>query len=173
MHFLENSISRLRSYKALGEGAMAQLADTALLKPGNNENDNSIVVLVKHMSGNMLSRWTAFLTEDGEKPWRQRDDEFVHEELTRAELMKRWEQGWRCLLDALASLKEEDLSKTVHIRNEGLSAMDAIIRQLMHYSYHVGQIVLLCKEAMGSDWKSLSVPRGGTAAYNAGMGMVR
>lgn len=169
MSFLTSSITRFKTYKQLAEKALAQVSDEALLQDGRNEADNSIVVIVKHMHGNMISRWTDFLTEDGEKPWRRRDEEFEHEALTRAELMALWESGWATVFATLESMNEADLARTVHIRKEPLEAMDAIIRQLMHYAYHVGQIILLCKQALGSNWQSLSIPKGGTAAYNAAM----
>lgn len=168
MDFLQSVITRFREYKSLAEKAMAQLSDAQLLHNAE-DSDNSIVVIVKHMRGNMLSRWTNFLTEDGEKPWRQREEEFEHEELSRETLMNLWEEGWACLLNTLGSLRAEDLEHTVHIRREAMPAMDAIIRQVMHYSYHVGQIILLCKHQAGESWHSLSIPRGGTAAFNAAM----
>ena len=166
--FLENAVRRFREYKTLAEKAMAQLSNDALLREGDDVN-NSLVVIVKHMRGNMLSRWTNFLTEDGEKPWRQREEEFVHEHLTRERLTGLWEEGWTAVFDTLASLREEDLGRTIHIRTEPMTAMDGIIRQLMHYSYHVGQIILLCKQELGDGWQSLSIPKGGTAAFNATM----
>ncbi len=167
--FLENSTKRLHEYKALAEKAIAQLSDEALLHDADEPGGNSLAVIIKHMRGNMLSRWTNYLTEDGEKPWRQREEEFVHESLTREMLMRLWEEGWAAVFNTLSSLSEEDLGCSIHIRTEGMTAMDGIIRQLMHYSYHVGQIILLCKQARGEDWQSLSIPRGGTAAFNAAM----
>lgn len=160
MNFIPDCITRLREYKALAEKAMNQLSDDALLREPLHEGDNSLVVLVKHMHGNMLSRWTNFLTEDGEKIWRKRNDEFRHVGTTRERLMQLWEEGWTCFLSALESLQQDDLNRTVHIRQQPLSAGDAIIRQVMHYSYHVGQIILLCKQVKGNDWQSLSMPVG-------------
>jgi hypothetical protein len=168
MSFLKYCITRFREYKRLADKAMAQLSDERLLHNAEGDN-NSIVVIVKHMRGNMLSRWTNFLTEDGEKPWRQREEEFEHEGLSREALMQLWEEGWACLFATLESLSEADLDRIIHIRKEGMSAMDAIIRQLMHYSYHIGQIVLLCKHDAAEGWQSLSIPRGGSAAFNASM----
>jgi hypothetical protein len=169
MGFLEYSIKRLLEYKRIADKAIAQISDAALLHQAASENENSIVVIVKHMRGNMLSRWTNFLTEDGEKTWRQREEEFEHENMTRVHLLELWEEGWACVFDTLGNLTEEDLQHTIHIRNEPMTAMDAIMRQLMHYSYHIGQIVLLCKEEAGDNWQSLSIPKGGSAAFNATM----
>jgi hypothetical protein len=118
------------------------------------------------MAGNMLSRWTNFLTEDGEKEWRQRDDEFAVHDYTRAQLIGLWEKGWDCFISALESVKEEDLLKTIYIRKEGLTVMDAINRQLAHQPYHVGQIVYLGRMCRGSHWKSLSIPKGQSLQYN-------
>jgi uncharacterized damage-inducible protein DinB len=167
MRFLETAISQFRHYKELAEKAMAQISDEALLKECA-PNNNSIVILVRHMHGNMLSRWTNFLTEDGEKPWRRRDEEFEHAAFSRAELMELWESGWQCLFGALGSLTDADLPQTIRIRAQEMSAMDAILRQLSHYCYHVGQIILLCKQSAES-WQSLSIPRNESAAYNAAL----
>ena len=169
MSFLQHSTKRLHEYKRLAEKAMAQLDDETLLRNAPEADGNSIAVIVKHMRGNMLSRWTNFLTEDGEKPWRQREEEFVHETLNREGLLQLWEEGWQCVFKTLAMLGDEDLARTIYIRKEPLTAMDAIIRQLMHYAYHVGQIILICKQAKADSWQSLSIPRGGTAAFNASM----
>lgn len=169
MNLLSLTIDRLHEYKRLAEKAMAQLNDEELLRAPNDESANCVVILVKHLHGNMLSRWTNFLTEDGEKSWRQRDDEFIFEQLSRNRLMELWEAGWACYLGAMESLHEDDLSKTVFIRSEPHSVTDAIQRQLMHYSYHLGQLVLFCKQAKSTAWKSLSIPKGGTAAFNAEM----
>lgn len=162
---LADSISLFRYYKKLGERAIEQVADDQLLY-AQDEECNSIAVIVKHLAGNMRSRWTDFLTTDGEKPNRNRDSEFEHPPRTRAELMKAWEEGWACLLGALESLKEADLSRRVLIRGEAHSVIQAINRQLCHYSYHVGQIVLLAKQRRKGDWVSLSVPRNKSAEYN-------
>lgn len=151
-------MGRFRDLKTLGERAMAQAADEDLFwMPGRESN--SIAILIQHLAGNMLSRWTDFLTSDGEKPHRQRDAEFEHSPTTRAELMERWEAGWQCLFSALAALGEGDLGKTVTIRGEGHSVVDAILRQLAHYGQHVGQIVYLAKARREDAWQSLSIPR--------------
>ncbi|MBS1629907.1 MAG: DUF1572 family protein [Bacteroidetes bacterium] len=169
MEFISLTIARLKEYKSLAEKAMGQLNDEELLRAPNDESANCVVILVKHLHGNMLSRWTHFLTEDGEKSWRQRDNEFLFEPLSRTRLMELWEEGWACYLGAMESLEEADLLKTVFIRTQPHSVTDAIQRQLMHYSYHLGQLVLFCKQEKLSSWKSLSIPKGGTASFNADM----
>ena len=131
-----------------------------------NEESNSISIIIRHMSGNMLSRWTNFLTEDGEKEWRQRDDEFELHELSKKELVENWEKGWACFLDTLEGLKKKDLKKMVSIRGENLSVIDAINRQLAHYPYHIGQIIHIAKTIKGKKWKNLSIPKGGSDIYN-------
>lgn len=163
--YLEDSRAVFASYKKLGERAMAQAADEQLFT-AIDEEANSIAIVVKHMAGNMLSRWTDFLTADGEKPTRHRDQEFENPPATRAELMAMWETGWSCLFAALAPLTDADLGRTVRIRGEAHSVMQAIHRQVAHYSYHVGQIVLLAKHFAGAGWESLSVPRGRSAEFN-------
>jgi hypothetical protein len=127
---------------------------------------NSIAITVKHMAGNMRSRWTDFLTSDGEKPYRNRDTEFEDPPADRAALMAMWERGWRCVFDALEPLTEEDMSRTVIIRGEAHSVMQAVNRQIAHYAYHTGQIVMLAKHFQSSGWRSLSVPRGKSAEFN-------
>lgn len=156
--YLENMWKLFGFYKTLGEKTIAQLKDEHINKRANDDS-NSIALIVKHLSGNMLSRWTDFLTSDGEKPWRRRDDEFEGEIPTIAELMTVWNTGWDCLLKTLKQLKPEDLEKTVYIRNEAQTVIEAISRQLAHYSYHVGQIIYMAKEIKGSDWVSLSIPK--------------
>ena len=153
-------------YKSLGEKTIAQVPDDKLLWKYNEES-NSIGTIVKHMWGNMLSRWTDFLNSDGEKEWRQREAEFENDIANREELMKKWNEGWNCLFNAIDPLKSEDLDRKVYIRNEGLTAMDAICRQLAHYSYHVGQIVFLGKMICDTNWTSLSIPKGESQKYNA------
>lgn len=153
-------------YKLLGEKTMAQVPDDKLFWKYNEES-NSIGTIVKHMWGNMLSRWTDFLNSDGEKEWRQRDAEFENDIGSREELMKKWNDGWDCVFNALNPLKPEDLDRTVYIRNTGQSAMEAIFRQLAHYSYHVGQIVFLGKMICDTKWSSLSIPKGESKQYNA------
>lgn len=165
MTFLQSNIRLFHYYKGLGEKAMAQVSDESLFHQ-YNEDSNSIAIIVQHMWGNMLSRWTNFLTEDGEKDWRNRDAEFQKGISSREELMLKWEEGWECLFNALDPLTEEDLNRTVYIRNEGHSVMDAISRQIAHYAYHVGQIVFVAKMA-ANGWQSLSIPRNASATYNA------
>ena len=168
MASLQTTIRQFRNYKGLAERALDQLNDESLLR-ASDAADNSLVVLVKHMHGNMLSRWTNFLTEDGEKAWRQRDEEFEHSEMTRAQLLELWNAGWSRMFETLEQLSEADLERTIQIRGEAMTAGDAIIRQTMHYAYHVGQIVQLCKQRAGDGWQSLSIPKGGSAAYNSAM----
>jgi hypothetical protein len=156
---LSDSISLFRYYKKLGERALDQVADDQLLC-AHDEECNSLAVIVKHLAGNMRSRWTDFLTTDGEKPNRNRDSEFEDPPQNRQELMQAWEEGWGCLLNTLESLSDSDLNQRILIRGEAHSVMQAINRQLCHYSYHVGQIVLLAKQQRKGDWISLSVPRG-------------
>lgn len=156
--YLEAVKNRFRYMKELAERALAQVGDDTLAwTPG--EESNSITVIIKHLSGNMLSRWTDFLTTDGEKPDRDRDGEFVEERLPRQELMARWERGWQALFAALDSLTPADLLRTVYIRGEPHTVIDAIERQMFHYSYHVGQIVFLAKARAGRRWESLTIPR--------------
>jgi len=131
-----------------------------------NDESNSIAIIVKHLSGNMLSRWTDFLTSDGEKEWRHRDAEFENDIQTKTELIQKWNQGWDCLFNALNSLTIEDLSKTIYIRNQGHSITEAINRQLSHYPYHVGQMVFIGKMICNEKWTSLSIPKGNSKSYN-------
>src|SRR5581483_2788819 len=163
--YLKDSLAVFRYYKGLAERAMAQVADDQLFT-ALDEEMNSIAIIVKHMAGNMRSRWTDFLTTDGEKPDRNRDSEFVDAPANREALLSLWEQGWQYLFGALEPLSEEDLQRTVRIRGEAHSVMQAINRQVAHYSYHCGQIVFLAKHFKASDWQSLSVPRGRSADFN-------
>ena len=163
--YLEDSLELFRSYKKLGERAMEQLPEAKLFAQLDDES-NSIAIIVKHMAGNMRSRWTDFLTTNGEKPDRQRDTEFVQPPATRAELMKVWEEGWDCVWRALGPLGENDLARTVTIRGENHSVMQAINRQLAHYPYHVSQIVMLAKHFRSEQWKSLTVPKNKSAEFN-------
>jgi uncharacterized damage-inducible protein DinB len=163
--YLEDSQSVLAHYKKLAERAMAQVSDEQLQARLDAEM-NSIAQIVKHMAGNMRSRWTDFLTSDGEKPDRNRDSEFMEPPASRAALLELWEQGWGVLFGALAPLQEADLSRTVTIRGEPHSVMQAINRQIAHYSYHVGQIVFLAKHLQHAKWTSLSVPRGKSGEFN-------
>lgn len=162
---LTNTINLFEYYKSLGEKAMLQVKDEALWWTPD-EKSNSISVIVKHLHGNMLSRWTDFLTTDGEKPGRNRDGEFEESVLTREKLNALWAEGWKCMFDTLHSLQPEDLEKTVYIRNMGQSVEDAIMRQLAHYAYHVGQIVYLARLANEGDWTSLTIPKGASVSYN-------
>ena len=163
--YLKDSLAVFRHYKGLAERAMAQLTDQQLLELLDEES-NSIAVIVKHMAGNMRSRFTDFLTTDGEKPDRQRDQEFVEPPATRQALLVCWEAGWASVFLALESLGEQDLGKTVTIRSEAHSVMQAINRQIAHYSYHCGQIVLLAKHLNHQGWKPLTVPRGESEEFN-------
>lgn len=164
--YLEDSIALLRYYKKLAEGAFAQVADEQLTVQLDPEM-NSIALIVKHMAGNMRSRWTDFLTSDGEKPDRNRDSEFEAAPKTRAEIMELWQRGWALVFQALEPLQDGDLRREVKIRTEPHSVMQAINRQIAHYSYHVGQIVFLAKHFQSEKWKSLTVPRKGSADFNA------
>ena len=163
--YIEDAKGILRQYKKLAEGAMAQVSDSELYTALDPEM-NSIALIVKHMSGNMRSRWTDFLTTDGEKPGRNRDCEFEDPPATRDELMTLWECGWSCLLDALEPLTDADLSRTITIRGEAHSVMQAINRQVAHYPYHCGQIILLAKHFRSAQWTSLSVPRNRSEEFN-------
>ena len=154
-------------YKQLAEKALAQIDDEQLNWQAN-EDSNSVATIIKHMWGNMLSRWTDFLTTDGEKPWRKRDAEFEQEGMDRATLMKKWEEGWQCLFNALNSITDSDLERIIYIRNDGHTILEAINRQIAHYSYHVGQIVYISKLRTKQEWQSLSIPRNKSAEYNAG-----
>jgi Protein of unknown function (DUF1572) len=166
--YLESTIKRMYTYKVLGEKTFEQLEEKDFhFTP--NEGSNSIAIIIQHMSGNMLSRWTNFLTEDGEKEWRNRDTEFNPQPLSKAQLLELWEKGWNSLLDTLRSLKEEDLLKTILIRHEPLIVVDAINRQLAHYPYHVGQIIYVGKMIRNTTWKSLSIPKGESDAFNKQM----
>jgi uncharacterized damage-inducible protein DinB len=155
----------LRRYKALAEGAMAQV-DEHVLNRAAPGFDNSMAILVWHISGNLKSRFTDFLTTDGEKPWRHRDEEFVSRSVSRAELLDKWEEGWRVLLGTLTGLTDEDLSRAITIRQEAMPAQHALYRVLGHVAYHVGQIVYIAKAARGEAWTSLSIPPGKSEEYN-------
>lgn len=164
--YLEDSLALFHQYKKMGERAVAQVPDeqlTAVLDP----EMNSIALIVKHMAGNMRSRWTDFLTSDGEKPNRNRDSEFVEPPNTREALMAAWEDGWQRVFSALEPLSDHDLSRKVTIRGEPHSVMQAINRQIGHYACHIGQIVFLAKHLQHENWQSLSVPRNKSADYNA------
>jgi hypothetical protein len=163
--YVRDSLSLFRYYKKLVERAIAQVRDDQLFAVLDPEM-NSISVLVKHMVGNMRSRWTDFLTSDGEKPDRNRDSEFLDPPQTRETLMELWEEGWGYLFSALEPLSDEDIGRTVTIRGEAHSVMQAINRQLAHYAYHCGQIVLLAKHHQNENWQSLTIPRGKSDSFN-------
>jgi hypothetical protein len=163
--YLEDSLSLLRYYKHLGEGAMSQLNDDQFLAVLDPEM-NSMAQIVKHLHGNMRSRWIGFPTADGESPTRDRDLEFLDPPETRAEVMARWNEGWDCVFAALGPLADDDMGRTVKIRAEAHSVMQAINRQLTHYAYHVGQMVFLAKHLQHAKWKSLSIPRGQSREFN-------
>jgi len=165
-NFLNSAKKQFHYYKLLGEKTMARLQDNDLFWQYNDDS-NSIAMIIQHLWGNMLSRWTDFLTTDGEKEWRKRDLEFEAVITTRQELTNKWNAGWDCLLDALKPLTGEDLQKIIYIRNQGHTVMEAINRQLAHYPYHVGQIVFIAKMIADSDWQSLSIPKGGSQSFNA------
>jgi len=164
--YLQDSLALLRTYKSMGERAMAQVSEDHLQTTLDPES-NSIAIIVKHMAGNMRSRWTDFLTTDGEKPDRHRDTEFEAPPATRAALMEMWESGWRCVFAALEPLSDSDLERKVYIRSEPHSVMQAINRQVGHYACHIGQIVFLAKYFQSSSWSSLSIPRRKSAEFNA------
>ena len=164
--FLTSSIKQFQYYRTLGEQAMAQVSDEDL-NWLYHPDGNSIATIVQHLSGNMLSRWTDLLTADGEKPSRDREGEFANQPLSREAILDLWNQGWDRLLETLNSLKPDDLETVIYIRNQGHTVMEAINRQLSHYPHHVGQIVLLARMRVQGEWKSLSIPRGGSESYNA------
>jgi hypothetical protein len=164
--YLESVKKQFLYYKMLGEKALEQLEPEQLFV-SLNEDTNSIATIIKHISGNMLSRWTDFLTSDGEKEWRNRDAEFENDLQSKAEVLLVWNKGWDCFLNALNSLQPEQLSDIIYIRNEGHTVIEAINRQLAHYPYHVGQIVFYAKQLKNSSWNSLSIPKNKSGKYNA------
>lgn len=164
--YLESVKKQFLYYKMLGEKAINQLEPEQLFVTVNDDT-NSIATIVKHLSGNMLSRWSDFLTTDGEKEWRQRDAEFENNLASKEAVMQLWDEGWNCFFDALDSLKSEHLSQIIYIRNEGHTVVEAINRQLAHYPYHVGQIVFYAKQLKTTEWNSLSIPRNASDSYNA------
>lgn len=167
----ENYLSSVKKlfgyYKSLTDKAIAQISDEQLHWQYNNES-NSIAIIMQHIAGNSISRWTDFLNSDGEKATRNRDAEFEETAATKEELLTLWEKGWQCLFDAINPLTENDLAHTIYIRNEGHTVMEAINRQLAHLPYHVGQIVFLAKMMSGEHWQSLSIPKGQSEQYNQG-----
>ncbi len=164
--YIEDSIGLFRYYKQLADRALTQVTDEQMYAQ-LDQDANSIAIAMQHMAGNMKSRWTDFLSSDGEKPWRNRDNEFERPPATQPELLQLWEEGWACLFDTLQSLTDADLGRTVTIRGEAHSVMQAIHRQIAHYAYHCGQIVLLARHFQHGQWESLSVPRGKSVEFNA------
>jgi hypothetical protein len=162
---IEGALTAFRSNKGLADRAVAQLSDDRL-HVALDENTNSIAVIMKHVAGNLLSRWTDFLTSDGEKPWRDRDDEFVDSFTSRDELIAHWESGWQRLFDSLSALRADDMGKTMTIRGEPHTVPLAIQRSLAHCGYHVGQIVLIARILAGERWDTLTIPRGDSAGFN-------
>ncbi len=165
-NYLKSAKQQFTNYKLLAEKTFSQLSDEQLFWQYNEES-NSIAVIVKHLRGNMLSRWTDFLTTDGEKEWRLRDEEFENDVKSREALLLKWEEGWESLFGALDSLTSEDFSKEIFIRAQALSVVEAINRQLTHYAYHVGQIVFIGKMQRNENWNSLSIAKGNSTKYNA------
>ncbi|WP_411895656.1 DUF1572 family protein [Winogradskyella sp. A2] len=164
-NYLESTIKQFEYYKSLGDQTFVQLSYDELKKEFVADS-NSISIIVKHLVGNMLSRWTNFLTEDGEKEWRERDQEFVDTFTSKQDLITSWNKGWDCLFNALHPIDNKNLDRIIYIRNQGHAITEAINRQMMHYAYHVGQIVFLGKLIRGKDWKSLSIPKGESKTYN-------
>lgn len=159
---------RFAYYKDLADRTFVQLSDEQLFWQPNAES-NSIAIIVKHIAGNMISRWTNFLSEDGEKPWRHRDSEFENNFKTREEMLDYWEKGWKVLFDALEEMNDEVLQREITIREEKHTVLDAVLRQLAHYPYHIGQIVFIAKMLKNDDWKTLTIPRNQSEEYNAEM----
>ncbi len=164
--YISSSKKQFEFYKSLGEKTFRQLTSDQLFYAPASES-NSIAIIVQHLHGNMLSRWSDFLNSDGEKPWRKRDEEFEVVINDKREMMRRWEEGWTCLFVTLNNLNNGDLNKTVYIRNQGHSVVDAVNRQLCHYAYHVGQIVYIGKLLQDKEWNTLSIARNRSAEYNA------
>ncbi|MCL6296678.1 DUF1572 family protein [Jejuia spongiicola] len=165
--YLSSIIKQFEYYKSLGDKTLSQLTFENI-QWQSNEDSNSIAIMVKHIAGNMLSRWTNFLTQDGEKEWRHRDDEFIDSFKSNEDLIAIWESGWACLFNAIKPLQNVDLERIIYIRNQGHTVTEAINRQLAHYSYHIGQMVFLGKLIKGDQWQSLSIPKGDSSKYNQG-----
>jgi len=163
-NYLESVIKQFEYYKSLGDKTFAQISEEKLFRQFNEES-NSIAIIVKHLWGNMMSRWTDFLTYDGEKEWRNRDVEFENDMTSKQEMIEKWNEGWSLFLNTLNSLKNEDLEKIIYIRNQGHTVLEAINRQLAHYPYHIGQIVFIGK-VYAEKWDSLSIPKGSSIKYN-------
>ncbi len=163
--YISSAIKQFDYYKGLGDKTIAQLSFEQLKKEFEKDS-NSIAIIVKHLSGNMLSRWTNFLSDDGEKEWRKRDEEFEDTFTSKEDLINTWNKGWNCLFEAIKPLSKNDLEQIIYIRNQGHTVTEAINRQMMHYAYHVGQIVFMGKLIKGANWKSLSIAKGKSKAYN-------
>ncbi len=163
--YIISIIKQFEYYKMFGDKTFEQIESKDIQWQYNSES-NSISIIVKHIVGNMLSRWTNFLTEDGEKEWRLRDTEFEFSYFSKEDMIIAWEKGWECLFNAIKPLQTDDLERVIYIRNQGHTVTEAINRQLAHYSYHIGQIVFLGKMIKGNDWKSLSIPKGESSTYN-------
>jgi uncharacterized damage-inducible protein DinB len=162
---IDSILKLFQYYKSLGDKTFEQLSFKEM-QIEFQVDSNSISIIVKHIVGNMLSRWTNFLTEDGEKKWRERDQEFIDTYKNKEQLLFEWDKGWQCLFDALNSLTEKDLEKIIYIRNQVHTVAEAVNRQMAHYAYHIGQIVLLGKQLKGNNWNSLSIPKGKSIIYN-------
>lgn len=165
MKYIDATTKQFLYYKSLADKTIDQLAEDDLLYKYNEES-NSIAMIIKHIAGNMLSRWTDFRTTDGEKEWRNRESEFADDITNKTDLINYWEKGWKVLLTALQSVTDDDLEEIIYIRNQGHTIIEAINRQLAHYPYHVGQIVYIGKMLANNKWQSLSIPRGGSTTYN-------
>jgi hypothetical protein len=165
MDFLDSVKKQFAYYRHLGTQTIERLNDEQLVWQPDDEN-NSIGIIVKHLWGNMMSRWTDFLSSDGEKEWRKRDEEFENDGLTKKSITHMWNEGWDCLEKALAEITNDDLERIIYIRNQGHTVMEAVNRQLSHYPYHVGQMVFLGKMILGKEWTSLSIPKGNSKVYN-------
>ncbi|WP_300690536.1 DUF1572 domain-containing protein [Chryseobacterium sp.] len=161
-------VKRFEYYKSLGDKTFDQLTEEQIFWKYNEES-NSIAVIVKHIAGNMLSRWTNFLTEDGEKPWRSRDEEFVDSFKTKKDVLDYWEKGWKCFFNALSQINDKNLYETIYIRGEAHSVIDAVFRQLAHYPYHIGQIVYIAKMMKNENWETLSIARNKSQEFNHDM----
>ncbi len=164
-NYLNSVTKQFEYYKMLGERTFVQLTDEELFWQYHPDS-NSVAIIVKHLWGNMMSRWTDFLITDGEKEWRKRDEEFLADLKSRAAILEKWEAGWACLFQALQSLNKDNFQSTIYIRNQGHTTVEAINRQLAHYAYHVGQLVFIGKMLKGKDWKSLSIAKGKSSDYN-------
>lgn len=168
LQFIQEALRRFKYYQSLGDQTFNQLTEKDFHFK-LDENSNSIAQIVQHMYGNMMSRWSNFLTEDGEKPWRKRDAEFEVMDVTKADLLDFWRTGWQTMYNTLEHLKQEDFNQQITIRNEKLSITDAVIRQVAHYAYHVGQIIFIAKHLKGSDWKTLTIEKGKSKEFNEKM----